>query len=41
MPKVLVGYRDYPLAFYQHDQGHVPWPSYEYFMDHEAKFARK
>lgn len=39
MPKVLVGYRDYPLAFYQHDQGHVPWPSYEYFMDHEAKFA--
>jgi hypothetical protein len=41
MPKVLVGYRDYPLAFYQHDQGHVPWPSYEHFMDHEAKFAGK
>jgi hypothetical protein len=40
MPKVLVGDRDYPLAFYQHDQGHVPWPSYRYFMDHEAKFAR-
>jgi hypothetical protein len=41
MPLVLVGDRDYPLAFYQHDQGHVPWPSYEYFMDHEAKFAGK
>jgi hypothetical protein len=41
MPKVLVGYRDFPLAFYQHDQGHVPWPSYESFMDHEAKFARR
>jgi hypothetical protein len=41
MPKVLAGYRDYPLAFYQHDQGHVPWPSYESFMDHEAKFARR
>jgi hypothetical protein len=40
MPKVLVGYRDFPLAFYQHDQGHVPWPSYEHFMDHEARFAR-
>lgn len=40
MPKVLVGDRDYPLAFHQHDQGHVPWPSYEYFMDHEARFAR-
>ena len=40
MPKVLVGYRDYPLAFYQHDQGHVPWPSYESFMTHEAEFAR-
>jgi len=41
MPKVMVGERDYPLAFYQHDQGHVPWPSYEYFMDHEARFAAK
>lgn len=41
MPQVLVGYRDYPLAFYQHDQGHVPWPSYASFMDHEAKFAGK
>ena len=40
MPKVLVGYTDYPLAFRQHDQGHVPWPSYPSFMDHEAKFAR-
>ncbi len=41
MPKVLVGNRDFPLAFYQHDQGHVAWPSYPSFMDHEAKFARK
>ena len=41
MPQVLVGYRDYPLAFYQHDQGHVPWPSYEAFMGHEARFAGK
>ena len=41
MPAPLVGYRDYPLAFYQHDQGHVPWPSYEPFMDHEARFAGK
>jgi len=41
MPEAMVGYRDYPLAFYQHDQGHVPWPSYESFMDHEAKFARR
>jgi hypothetical protein len=41
MPRMLVGYRSYPLAFYQHDQGHVPWPSYPSFMAHEAKFAGK
>jgi hypothetical protein len=41
MPEPMVGYRDYPLAFYQHDQGHVPWPSYSSFVDHEAKFAGK
>ena len=39
MPKVLVGYTGYPLAFYQHDQGHVPWPSYAKFIAHEREFA--
>jgi hypothetical protein len=39
MPKVLVGYTDYPLAFRQHDQGHVPWPSYAPFIRHEREFA--
>jgi hypothetical protein len=39
MPRAMVGYRDYPLAFFQHDQGHVAWPSYPSFMAHEAKFA--
>ncbi|MGZ3246770.1 MAG: hypothetical protein ACXU61_06780 [Croceibacterium sp.] len=41
MPKVLVGYRDYPLAFFQHDQGHVPWPAYLAFLKHEQEFAGK
>jgi hypothetical protein len=41
MPRVLVGYRNYPLAFFLHDQGHVSWPSYPSFMAHEAKFAGK
>jgi hypothetical protein len=30
----------YALAWYQHGQGHVPWPAYEQFYAHEAKFAR-
>ncbi|WP_305095825.1 glucuronyl esterase domain-containing protein [Croceibacterium aestuarii] len=30
---------DFPLGWYQHDQGHVPWPAYEAFYRHEARFA--
>ncbi len=29
----------FPLGWYQHDQGHVPWPAYEAFYRHEARFA--
>ena len=39
MPPVLKGYTGYPLAFFQHDQGHVPWPAYPAFIAHERKFA--
>jgi len=38
MPEVLKGYRNYPLAFYQHDEGHVLWPAFEPFMDHAERF---
>jgi hypothetical protein len=31
----------YPLAWYQHGQGHVPWPAYEQFYAHEARFASR
>lgn len=31
----------YALAWYQHGEGHVPWPAYEQFYAHEAKFAGK
>jgi hypothetical protein len=31
----------YPLAWYQHGEGHVPWPAYEPFYAHEAKFASR
>ena len=31
----------YALAWYQHGEGHVPWPAYEMFYAHEARFARK
>ena len=34
MPEVLKGYTDAPLAFYQHDQGHVMWAAMEAFLDH-------
>lgn len=40
MPAPLEGYRDYPLAFYQHDQGHVMWPAVEALLDHEERFNR-
>ena len=29
----------YDLAWYQHGEGHVPWPAYEQFYAHEATFA--
>jgi hypothetical protein len=37
MPKVLVGKVDTPLAFYQHDQGHVMWAAMEAFLDHAER----
>ncbi|MBO0750287.1 MAG: hypothetical protein J2O44_07660, partial [Porphyrobacter sp.] len=40
-PPVLEGYTHYPLAFFQHDQGHVPWPAYPAFIRHEQEFAGK
>ena len=29
----------YPLGWYQHEEGHVPWPAFEAFYRHEAMFA--
>ena len=29
----------YPLGWYQHEEGHVPWPAFEAFYRHEARFA--
>ena len=29
----------FPLGWYQHGEGHVPWPAYEAFFAHEAHFA--
>jgi hypothetical protein len=29
----------FPLAWYQHGEGHVPWPAFELFYAHEAKFS--
>ena len=29
----------YKLGWYQHTEGHVPWPGYEQFYAHEARFA--
>ncbi len=39
MPEVMQGYRDFPLAFFQHDQGHVMWPAFEAFLDHAQRFT--
>ena len=39
MPPVLEGYTDTPLAFYQHDQGHVMWAAWEAFLDHAERFG--
>jgi len=29
----------YKLGWYQHTEGHVPWPGYSEFFEHEARFA--
>lgn len=29
----------FPLAWYQHGEGHVPWPAWDEFYEHEARFA--
>lgn len=29
----------FPLGWYQHGEGHVPWPAYDEFYEHEARFA--
>jgi hypothetical protein len=29
----------FALGWYQHEEGHVPWPAYEAFYRHEAMFA--
>jgi hypothetical protein len=29
----------YKLGWYQHTEGHVPWPGYAEFYEHEARFA--
>ena len=29
----------YKLGWYQHTEGHVPWPGYDEFYAHEARFA--
>jgi hypothetical protein len=29
----------YKLGWYQHTEGHLPWPGYEQFYAHEARFA--
>ncbi len=30
----------YPLAWYQHGEGHVPWPAYDKFYEHAEMFGR-
>ncbi|HEY6816802.1 MAG TPA: hypothetical protein VI168_14790 [Croceibacterium sp.] len=29
----------YKLGWYQHTEGHVPWPGFDEFYEHEARFA--
>lgn len=29
----------FPLAWYQHGEGHVPWPAFDELYDHEAMFS--
>lgn len=35
------GHAGYTLGWYQHTEGHVPWPGFEAFYAHEARFAGK
>lgn len=30
----------FPLGWYQHGEGHVPWPAYDEFYDHAEMFGR-
>ncbi len=30
----------FPLGWYQHGEGHVPWPAYEAFYEHAERFPR-
>jgi hypothetical protein len=29
----------YPLGWFQHTEGHIPWPGYDAFYQHQARFA--
>ena len=29
----------YKLGWYQHTEGHVPWPGFDEFYEHESRFA--
>src|SRR5690606_422293 len=33
------GQTPFALGWYQHEEGHVPWPAYEEFYRHERAFA--
>lgn len=37
MPEVLEGYTAAPLAFFQHDEGHVMWAAFPAFLDHAER----
>ncbi len=40
MPKAGTdGQAGYRLGWFQHTEGHVPWPGFEAFYEHEARFA--
>ncbi len=38
-PPGTAGDAPYRLGWYQHTEGHVPWPGYEQFFAHEARFT--
>ena len=33
------GHAGYPLGWFQHTEGHIPWPGASEFYEHEARFA--